>query len=90
MDPKERKEYEYKRKRKPREEGGEEKGEEGEELNAPRTKSEESNPSGCNAIGLKCSNPTLIFYMNSSKNRTGPSLCDQRQAFQAHSLQIIL
>ena len=55
MDPKERKEYEYKRKRKPREGGVKEGGEEWEELDAPRTKSEESNPSGYIVIGLGCS-----------------------------------
>ena len=55
MDPKEREEYEYKRKRKPREGRGGKRGEEWEELDAPRTKSEESNPSGYIVIGLGCS-----------------------------------
>ena len=80
MDPKERKEYEYKRKRKPREGGAKEGGEEWEELDALRTKSEESNPSGYIVIGLGCSGRTP-FYLSPPKIRTGPLPNDQRQAF---------
>ena len=43
----------------------------GEDLNGPRIKSEESHPIGCDAVGLKCSNPTPFSTMNSSKTKTG-------------------
>ena len=78
MDPKERKEYEYKRKRKPRGEGGE-------EPDAPRTKSEESNSSSYDAVGLGCSGQTL-FYMNPTL-KSGP---DHRPVIKGKPFKPIL
>ena len=61
-----------------------------EDLNGPRTKSEEPNHRGCHAVRLKLSNPTPFFYRNSPKIETGASPRAQSPAFQAYSLQIIL
>ena len=58
-----------------------------EDLNGPRTKSEEPNHSGRHASRLKGSNPILFSYWNPSKLEPGTSPRDQSPTFQAHSLQ---
>ena len=52
-----------------------------EDLNGPRTKSEEPNHRERYAVRLKLSNPTPFFYRNSPKIETGASPRDQSPAF---------
>ena len=82
----------YKRGREPGEGGGDRRKlqkEEWEECDAPRTKFEESNPSSYIDVRLSYSSQTYLC-ISPHKIRTRPLSNDQGQAFQAHSLQIIL
>ena len=63
--------------------------EEWEECDAPRTKSEDSNPSSYIDVRRSYSGQTYLC-MSFHKIRTRPLPGNQGQAFQAHSLQIML